>query len=143
MNPAALCRRTPGGPQAVLIRYSKINKGAEHTLPGSMLSCVQKHQRQGLGVGRGGTRGSSPTGGWPRKHAGRKGSEDRGPKPGSGLSVSWHVDTLGSGVACPGGTPFLRGSFPDAHSRCQVPILHSQEPRLPSFGALCTGAVLP
>lgn len=70
-------------------------------------------------------------------------AQDRGPKPGSGLSVSWHVDTLGSGVACPGGTPFLRGSFPDAHSRCQVPILHSQEPRLPSFGALCTGAVLP
>lgn len=70
-------------------------------------------------------------------------AQDRGPKPGSGLSVSWHVDTLGSGVACPGGTPFLRGSFPDAHSRCQVPIFHSQEPRLPSFGALSTGAVLP
>lgn len=49
MNPAALCRRTPGGHQAVLIRYSKINKGAEHALPGNKLSCAQEKQKhQGL-----------------------------------------------------------------------------------------------
>lgn len=30
MNPAALCRIIPGGHEAILIRYSKINKGADH-----------------------------------------------------------------------------------------------------------------
>ena len=130
MNPAALCRRTPGGHQAVLIRYSKINKGAEHTLPGSMLSCVrQKHQKLRAWEWVEGAPGAAaPQEAGPGNMLGGRVAQDRGPKPGSGLSVSWHVDTLGSVVECPGGTPFLGGSFPDAHCRCQVPILHSQGP---------------
>lgn len=142
-DPPALCR-TPGGHQAVLIRYSKINKGAEHRLPGSARSCeAEASETEDLGWVGGAPGAAAPEEAGPGNMLGGRVAQDRGPKPGSSLSVSWHVDTLGSGVECPGGTAFLGGSFPDVHSRCQLSILHSQRPRLSSFGALCTGVILP
>lgn len=42
MIPAVLSRRTPGRPQAVLIRYGKINKGAELLLNTSPCTVVMK-----------------------------------------------------------------------------------------------------
>lgn len=116
MNPAALCRRTPGGHQAVLIRYSKINKGAERALPGNKLSCAQEKQKhQGLrawGWERAApARGSSPRGGRPRKLPGRKSSLGRAPKPGCVLCFSWCVDALGwfqSALCAPAALPPAR-----------------------------------
>lgn len=111
MNPTALCRRTPGGHQAVLIRYSKIIREQSTRSQGACSLVCGSIRETGPGVGRGGTWAAGPTGACPGNMLGVKGSPGQGSQPGSGLSVSWHVDTLGSGV-CPGGTPFLAGQFP-------------------------------
>lgn len=51
-NPAALCRRTPGGHQAVLIKYTKINKG-DTPSPGTHCPVRgEKQKQQGRNGGR-------------------------------------------------------------------------------------------